>query len=185
MGELIHSPVYTQEQVTTGLLVLAANGGNCNTASEELHDTHQLEISRETLRRWKTTKYPELYRELHDTHRQHIEPALVAKHRDLAIRSAEVALQAVDLAEHQILKGELKDAAGAARNLTVTSGTAMDKVYLATDRPTEIRLHQSPSDILQRLTEALNTTDTTAIEEPTPSDHGPFLGAGASVNAQE
>lgn len=182
MGELIHSTVYTQEQVRRGLLTLAAHGGNSHTASEACG------IPDSTLQDWRNRRYPELYRELHDTHGREIEQALIPELRETAILAAQASQQAVKEAQRQLANGDVKDPAGAARNLATTSAVAMDKLYLATDRPTEIRTNLTPAAVLQRLTEALNTVNSDAIEEPTdaPAPLPPtFSGLGHASNAQE
>lgn len=149
MGELIkgfHNP----ETVRTALLAIAINGGNSQAAHDALKE-QGIDVSPRTLRNWRNNQYPQLYRELHDTHGREIEQAIVPGLRELMIRSVEGAQLAADKSIEQLKAGDVKDPATMGRNLMVTGATAMDKLYLATDRPTSVTEHRDVAEILRSL----------------------------------
>lgn len=157
---------FTEEQIRRGLLTLAMHGGNSVPAARELQQ-YGIEISERTLREWKNDRHSELYRELHRAHGQEIEQALVPEFRELAQAGVMAARKAIDKTVEQMDAGELRDPASAARNLTVTAATAMDKLYLATDRPTERIEQRDVHEVLAQLAERLPPVHITPVIETT------------------
>lgn len=138
---------FTEEQIRRSLLTLAKHAGNSIAASEDLK--HQgLELNDRTLRLWRE-KRRDLYQELHETHAREIEGQLVTEFRDLAQAAASAARLAVDKTVTALNANEIKDPAGAGRNLATTAAISMDKLYMATDRPTVITEHRDASEILK------------------------------------
>lgn len=174
---------YTPEEVRRSLLTLAKHGGNSITAQAELQ-AHGLELAPSTLRTWKLNTHRDLYRELHETHAREIEGQLVSEFRDLASAAASAATLAVEKTVTALNAGDIKDPAGTARNLSTTAAISMDKLYLATDRPTQITERRDANEILRALEGRYgpNTVNGSAIEEKDP---GPLLSAGDSISAQE
>lgn len=148
---------YTEEQIRRGLLTVAKHGGSGENASKELR-SQGLPIPASTLNTWRTRTHPDLYQEIHATYGREIEANLVSRFREVAIAATEASLEAVNVARQQLLKGEAKDPAGAARNLATTAAINTDKLYLVTDRPTEVRADRGASEILNALANRLGLT---------------------------
>lgn len=179
---VVQSTVYDHETVKRALLTLAICGGNSIRAEEMLKEAGHPVPSR-TIRLWREGKYADLYCQLHDKHGQEIEKALIPELREGAIRAARASHQAIEEAERLLALGEIKDPAGAARNLATTSAVLMDKLYLATDRPTEVRPDLDPLAILERLSKRAAAVEGTAEEVPPETSESAFLPAGTTANA--
>lgn len=168
---------FSEEDIRRCLLTLAKHAGNTVRAAAELTEGGT-PISNETLRTWRDGKHAELYRHLHDQYGHEIEQALIPHYRELALTATEAAKLAVTKTIEQLEAGNCKDPAGTARNLSTTGAIAMDKLYLATDRPTEIHHNLTADELLDRLEartpKAINTT-ATELTEPdqttTPQTH--------------
>lgn len=162
---------FDEEEITTALLTLAHHAGNSERAAAQLQQ-QGLQISSRTLRGWREGKHAERYRQLHETHGREIETALIPELRSNAIEGARVALLAIQKAAEEIEAGNVRDLASAARNLQVASATAMDKLYLATDRPNAPREQRSVEEILRSLEHLVGLkgydTSSTAEELPAP-----------------
>lgn len=173
---------HTTEEVTRALLCLAEEGGNSNRAAAKLK-AQGLQIPARTLRNWRENTFPDRYKELHETHSREIEATLVTGLRELAIAGQQASLEAVQVARAKL--HESKDPAGAARNLMVTGATAMDKLYLATDRPTHITQDRNAGQILTALAAKLGLTPAEPAINGTAEDitDGPLLPVSAAVNA--
>lgn len=165
---------FTPEEVHRALLTLAKHAGNARHASEELAD-NGLDVSDVTLGKWRNGKHAQLYNKLHETYGREIEASLVPEFRDLAISAANTARLAVTQAHAQLEAGQAKDPAATAKNLTTAAAIAMDKVYLATDRPTEIRSDRTAQEILASLHNRAPSINTTAVE---------LLSESSSLNAR-
>lgn len=144
---------YPPELVTRALLTVAKHGGNAEAAhrdlAEQLPDEPVPDPS--TLRTWRRDTHQAQYADLHAKYQAEIEANLTPEFRDLAQAAAQAANEAVDATLTALRNGNLKDPAGAARNLTITAATAMDKLYLATDRPTEVRTDNDARALLGEL----------------------------------
>lgn len=132
-----------------GLLALVASGGSPTRAAQALAEQGH-DITKQTLHGWKT-KHATRYQELQDRFATQIEAQLVRQQRDLAVQAHEVALLAVDKTREALEADKIKDPAGTARNLEVVAGTAIDKVLLLTDRPTQITEQREPSRLIASL----------------------------------
>lgn len=144
---------YPPETITRALLTLAKHAGDSEKAHADLLTqlpADEVPTSR-TLRQWRNTQHRDEYTRLHDTYRAEIEAALVPEFRELAQAAAEASRLAVDKTTKALQAGSIKDPSGAARNLTITAATAMDKLYLATDRPTEVRTDNDARALLGEL----------------------------------
>lgn len=162
---------YTEEQIRRGLLTVAKHGGSGQRASRELR-SQGINIPARTLNAWRQETHTELYRELHKTHATDIEASLVAEFREVAIAASRGTLEAVNIAVTKL--PESKDPAAAARNLATTAAISMDKLYLATDRPTEVRQDRGANEILNALANRLGLTsgsENTSSAPETPQQH--------------
>lgn len=175
---------FTPEDIHRALLALAHHGGNAKQTERFLAEELGLKITDDTLAAWRDSKHADLYRRLHDTHAAEIEAALVPEFRDLALAAASIARKAVEKTNQALDANTLKDPSAAARNLVITAGTAMDKVYMATDRPTTRIEHTDAREILRSLAKHAGTINGTATD---PDHRQPpttgLLGAGRPVNA--
>lgn len=149
---------YTESSIRQCLLTLAKHAGNSVRAAEELNAAG-IPVGARTLRGWREGIHADLYRQLHETYGREIEHALVPEFREAAIAGAAAARLAIDKAVRQIETDQVRDTAGAARNLMVTAATAMDKVYLATDRPTAISETRDAREILLEIATRLGIVD--------------------------
>lgn len=168
---------WTPDQIVAGLTALALNGGNASRAAEQLQAAG-LEISHDTLTRFKNSRFPRRYRDACDRLAPQVENVVVNYHRELAVQAAHAAQRAVALETERLAAGEVKDAAKSAQNLATTAGIAVDKVLSLTGRPTSITEHRTPEQAFKRLQslvpglvfegsaeempEGLNATDTGA-----------------------
>lgn len=174
---------FTEEQIRRSLFELAKHAGNSVKAQAALA-TQGIELTDACLRDWRNGKYRDLYREIHETHAKEIEGQLVTEFRDLARASAAAALIAVDKTATALENGTIKDPAGASRNLATTAAISMDKLYLATDRPSVITERRDASEILNNLESRYgqNTVNGSAIEE---KDAAPLSSESYGSNARE
>jgi hypothetical protein len=155
---------YTEEHIRRGLLTLAIHAGNSEDAADTLKQAG-LTIPARTLRDWKQCQYPELYREIHDTHGHEIEQALVPELRDTAILAAHGTRRGVEKSIEQLESGQAKDPSTVARNLATVAGISIDKLYLATDRPGLITEHRDAAEILRSLASKVpKAVEGTAVE---------------------
>lgn len=150
---------YTPAEVDTGLLALITYGSS-NRAADECG------IPAQTLREWRKTRAERLA-ELQAEHGPAIEQALVHAARSIALSAAAATSDAIEGAHQDILNGDVKDKAAAARNLQTTGAIAIDKLLALTGRPTQITEHRSADDYLRKL-ESLGIIEGTATEEPPP-----------------
>lgn len=171
---------YPPELITRCLFTLAKHGGDSEKAHTELSEqipADELPTSR-TLRRWRDT-YHDQYVHIHEQHIHEIEASLAPEFRELSLAATQAARQAVTQTVQALQAGNLKDPAGAARNLTVTAATAMDKLYLATDRPTEARTDTNARELITELRHLLGqpepiqdaqVIEPTALPRPSASE---------------
>lgn len=143
------TPPTPPELLETGLLALVASAGSPTRASRALAEQGH-DVPKQTLDRWKT-QHAQRYQELQDRFADQLEKQLVRQQRELALHAHEVAMLAVDKTREALEADNVKDPAGTARNLEVTAATAIDKVLLLTDRPTQITESREPSKLIASL----------------------------------
>lgn len=170
---ILESPShYTTEQVTEGLTALALAGGNSVTAEAQLTELGR-RIPARTLLTWRTDQHPERYRDICNDVAPQIESRVIHLQRELAVRATEAALLAADLEHKRLAEGNVKDAAGSARNLTTVAGIAVDKIMSLTGRPTSVIEHRTVDDSLNRLHRLGLVVDSEAEEIPTTTQEKP------------
>jgi hypothetical protein len=129
-------------------------------------------MNKRTLCQWRQ-RNQERYAELRAEHYQQIERQLVDDYRENARLSQELHKQATLHALQDLADGNIKDAARVAREASIASGIATDKMLLVDGRPTHIQEHRDLDTILASRGRRLGfDTDSPAVE----IDERPALG---------
>lgn len=181
-------PYADENRITAGLLALIASGGNARAAARSLVGT-QHEIPHRTLVDWRH-RYAERYLELHEQHAPDIERALTAEVREIALDAFNATRIGISQTREKLEAGELKDPAGATRNLATTGAIAADKLLALTGRPTSITEHRNPDDVLAKLQDRgiIRTVEAQATEiheDPTEGVETRQLAQTRTTNAQD
>lgn len=163
---------YTPEQITQGLTALALAGGNSVTAEAQLAELG-CPIPARTLCAWRTDQHPERYRDICNEVAPQIEARVIHLQRELAVRATETALLAADLERDRLSKGDVKDAASSARNLSTVAGIAVDKIMSLTGRPTSVIEHRTVDESLNKLKRLGLVVEGTAEEIPATTAEKP------------
>jgi len=156
---------HAAHEVDAALTAVALCGGRVTRAHEQLKASG-VNIPYRTLAAWVADLFPNRYRHLAEQVAPQIEKSMVATARAAAMRSFEVAGEAVELEAQRLAAGEVKDAAASSRNLATTGGIMTDKMLLLDGRPTQISEQRSMDDVLRSLA-AKGFIDGTATEEET------------------
>jgi hypothetical protein len=148
----------TPEEIDRALLILAKHGGNSSRAVDEAGHPER------TLRDWRT-KHQDRYQEIRQLHKREIEDKLIEEQRENAILSAQLhrkaTMQALETSE------PFKDPARVAREASIASGVAIDKLLVLDGRPTQITQSQDAGQALVEMARRLNLSiDSTADEIP-------------------
>ncbi len=157
----------TAEIVDTALLAYAMCG-SAATASERLKTLDPpIKVHEHTLHHWRKTLYPNRFRALVEKHATSIEAQVVTSVRGLALAASDAAHEAVALERTRIASGEVRDAAGSARNMATVLGIATDKLLLLQGRPTVISETRTADDVLRDLdaTGRVSYVDSDAVED--------------------
>lgn len=141
---------YDPETVQQALTAVALAGGNSVKARKQLLAAG-IDVPESTLKYWRTERFPARYRQACDELAPQIEAAVVGLQRELAVRASSAALDAIDLETDRIANGDVKDAAGSARNLSTSAAIAVDKVLSLTGRPTVIHGDKTGDALLKEL----------------------------------
>lgn len=155
----------TEQEIDAALTAVALCGGRVSRAHEQLK-VAGFNVPYDTLVQWVSMRFPNRYRHLAEQVAPQIEKSMVATARAAAMRSFEVAGEAVELEAQRLAAGDVKDAAASSRNLATTGGIMTDKMLLLDGRPTQISEQRSMDDVLRSLA-AKGFIDGTATEEET------------------
>jgi hypothetical protein len=148
----------TSEEIDAALLILASNGGNA-AKSHEIAG-----VPERTLQDWRN-RYHERYQELRQRHKREIEDKLIEEHRENAILSAQLQRKATMQALDD--KQPFKDPARVAREASIASGVAIDKLLVLDGRPTQITQNTDAVQALGEMARRLGISyDSTADEIP-------------------
>lgn len=170
--EKITAKDYTEEQVDTGLLALALNGGSINAAIKDLH-AGGIKVSATGLRTWQES-YPNRYRFHLTENASKTEGRAVSGYLEIQHLAQETAKAAIEKAADELRKGNVRDPSSVARNMMVAAGVANTHMMNLQGRPSIITEHRRPEDVAARLKELgfrLDGFDTesTAVESPSDS----------------
>jgi hypothetical protein len=177
---LHHSP----ETREIALATLVKCGGSPKAAYEALQAA-DIHVPYTTLCDWRH-RYSERITELHEQLGPELDKQLEHKLREVALHSFAATQLGVEKALEQLEAGDVKDAAGAARNLATTGAIATDKLNLLLGRPTQITQSLTPDDTFTRLANKgyrLQAIDATAEEIPQDPPPTRQLGEGRTTNA--
>lgn len=144
------------DDIERGLTALAYAGDNSHKASKIAG------VPSRTLRDWRQ-RFPERYQEIRTLRAPEINAACVQQFRDLQLEAIAAASLSTKLEYERVRDGDVKDAAGSARNLATVAAIAADKIALAEGRPTSIVEHRSAEEVMRGLA-AKGYVDTTAEE---------------------
>ena len=144
------SRLYTQEQITEGLMALIAHAGNHRRASDYLKTEKGIEIPPDTLYGWKH-KHAIEYLELREKFADQMEKQLAHEYLDLAAQAAQGTELAVKRAVERLEADEDKDPARTAANLAHVSQSSVDRNRVLTDRPSRITETRGLEEILRSL----------------------------------
>lgn len=153
----------TEQEVDAALTAVALCGGNVTRAHRHLKASGHT-VPERTLHGWVANQFPNRYRHLAEKYAPQIEKSMIATARAAAMRSFEVASEAVELEHERLQAGDVKDAAASSRNLATTGGILTDKMLLLDGRPTQISEQRSMDDVLRSLA-AKGFIEGTATEE--------------------
>jgi hypothetical protein len=154
---------YSDDEITRGLMTLAFSR-NATEAVELLQEQGVITPDRSTLTRWRE-RYQNRYVEIVEKHKETIEKVLVVEQRELARAARDGAMEAVELERKRIKVGDVKDAAGSARNLMTTAAIAIDKLMALEGRPTSVVKYLSGEEALRNLAKYGRVIEGTAEEE--------------------
>lgn len=135
---------YNQHEIDAGLSTLIACGGSVSQALEFV------DIPEPTLRDWRH-RYADRYAELHDRVAPQIEAELARSARETALLAFDATRLGVEKTRLALENDQLKDPAGATRNLATTGAILTDKLLALTGRPTQITEHREPSKLIESL----------------------------------
>ena len=153
----------TEAEVDAALTAVALCAGRVTRAREQLAATG-VNIPYQTLLMWKRDLFPNRYRHLAEKYAPVIERQMIATARAAALRSFEVASEAVELEHDRLAAGEVKDAAASARNIATTGGILTDKMLLLDGRPTVVTEQRSMDDVIRGLRDAGAIVEATCEE---------------------
>lgn len=143
---------YTEDQVTAGLMAVAAHAGGYKRASRSIKwETHGFTVSAGTLSEWVRYKYPQRYMELRDKYRDQLEKQLADQQTDIAAQAVETAALAVEQARERLETGKDQDPARTAANLATVQEKAMRSSLTLQNRPSTIKETRDLPEILRRL----------------------------------
>jgi hypothetical protein len=138
-------PQPTEEELTTGLMALAAWAGDCNAASRYLKAEKGMSVSPTVLKGWKVKHAPR-YDKLREDLQSQLEQSLGHEMREVAAHATLGTREAVEAARKKIRKGEEADPARAAANLARVAQSQVDKLMTLTSRPQQ---HRDTRDVLE------------------------------------
>lgn len=130
---------YTPEQITLGLMAVAAHGGDCTVAGEELLDD-EFQVPVATLRRWITQTHAERYKQIVQEHGHELEQHTVEILRGNAKKAAEIERDLLD----DMKTVPLEQKPQALRAVADVKAKSVDKLLALTGRPTD---GAPPSDL--------------------------------------
>lgn len=137
------------DQVDACLLALALNGGAVARTVREMK-AQGIKVSVDQLADWRD-KFPKRYSWHHTENARKLEDDIVAGQRELIAAAVSAAKKAVDVEMQRIVAGEVRDAAGSARNLATVAGIGTTKILELTGRPTQITEVRKPEQIIAQL----------------------------------
>lgn len=140
---------YTDAEIERGLHAMALCSGNGRRAHELLKQDG-FKVGERTLYTWKH-RHAERYRTIQDEVLPKVYAGLAAQNEALAQRALDVERQLIDRVEDEAANIKPGDLAGAARNLSVVKGVAMDKAAVIRGRPTEIREERTMVEVARSL----------------------------------
>lgn len=143
--------VYTQAQVTEGLVALVAWAGNYTATSHALKAEGRLSVSGAVLSEWARYTHAPEYAELRDKYADQMEAQLIAEYRDVARQAVEVERAALDKALILVQNGTDRDPARTASHAARVAQTMTDKMLSLSGRPTSIREDRNVEQILRSL----------------------------------
>lgn len=158
---------YTEEEIETGLMALALNGGRPTQASRQLAEQHNLPIPATTLCHWRDSAHVERYAKIAHEQEQRTRQVAAARFEGIVAQATEIQANLLDKTAQAIEQGDIppRDLPSASRNIAATAGIYHDKASMARDRPTAIVERRAPEEILA----ALRTLGVEVIDA-TPED---------------
>jgi hypothetical protein len=173
-GKTVGHTDFTPEEIERSLLALALCGGNSTRAAKMLEaDPRMSRVpATPTLRQWRNYNHNARYEELRTRHAPEIEAAAIGDYREIVVEGARAQLLATQRSANNIEQLDPAEAAKVAKDLSVATGIAADKLLLFTDRPTSRTETTTPEQTLAALLQALgirpnDTIPSTATELPT------------------
>lgn len=163
---------YTLDDIELGLRMIALCAGNVRHASKRLaaQGTH---VPFKTLHNWATIQHADRYQQIRHDEQGAVATRTATRLEDLTADIIDTHDAALKLAKQQLADGDVKDAAGAMRNLSTSVGILNQNAQLLRGQPTHIVEKRDTSDILRALAHKLGSVDTTAEElgdTDTPTD---------------
>lgn len=158
--------VWSQEEITKGLLAVIAWAGNHAAASRDLK-AHGMEITGPALQKWTRTAYHDEYERLREEHAPAMEAQLAAELRDSAAQAIVVQRKAMELALEQLNAGKDRDPAKTAAYASRVTATSVEKLMTLTNRTPREKDVRSAQEIVRSL---IGMNVLTALPAGTPAE---------------
>jgi hypothetical protein len=159
---------FPPETVQLALRVMAEAGGNSRIAHERLTHEFAEHIERlpaeNTINYWRTTAYPQRYRQIVNEHDGQLEDIVKAQLRTSQIQAGEVQAQAIQRLSDNVNNLPIDKLSTVTRDLATSRAIDLDKLRLLEDKPTLITETRDAPEILHSLAQRLNIIDSTAVE---------------------
>lgn len=145
--ERIKGSRYTEEEIQTGLTLMAYCGGNSRRAAREWQKQTGQHIEHSILRDWATRLHVERYQRIQAAVSDH----LADLSESVALKANTLAAETLDRVEDNMDQIPPRDLSTTFRNLQVGAGVATDKSLLLRGRPTQITESRDASSLVRKL----------------------------------
>ena len=139
--------VFSAEDRTRALVLLAARAGNCSQACREL-EADGLMVPVDTLRSWKKG---DEYERIRHEYGHKLEDYVIAEIRERMVEQSDLERLALEKTREALENDDVRDPARVMRDIAHAKSQNIDKLRVMTGRPTDITENRSLDELVKAL----------------------------------